>query len=294
MTATRLSLLAAIAVTLAAVVVGWRALERQPDADRDPQPTPSPSATTSATTSSPASPSASPTPARLPPAPREGACYALEYADAVAPTTERRAVPCAREHTSVTYAVGELDTVVAGHLTTVDSARVRDQVGATCPDLFARHVGGTLEQRQLSQLRSVGFTPTVEQSDRGATWFRCDVVAVATGNELAPLGPGLAGVLGTEAGRARYGLCATTGPGEEGFRTVICSDAHAWRAVRTVPLGGEDYPGIAAVRDAGTQPCRAAGRAAAGGALDFEWGYEWPTAERWREGRTYGICWVPD
>ena len=61
-----------------------------------------------------------------------------------------------------------------------------------------------------------------------------------------------------------------------------------------MPFGGDDYPGTAVVRDAGTQPCRAAGRAAAGDALDFQWGYEWPTAERWRDGRTYGICWVPD
>ena len=36
-------------------------------------------------------------------------------------------------------------------------------------------------------LRAVWFTPTVAQSDRGADWFRCDVIAVAGTEKLAPL-----------------------------------------------------------------------------------------------------------
>lgn len=281
-------LLAAIAVTLVAVVVGWRTYQQQPGAE----PAPAPPSASPEPTSSPST-TATPTPADLPPSPREDACSRLSYSDAVAPTASPPTVPCDGEHTSVTFAVGELDTVVGGHLVTVDSERVRDQVARTCPDLFGDHVGGTLEQRRLSVLRPVGFTPTVEQSDRGATWYRCDVVAVARGTTLATLDSRLAGVLGTDVGRARYGLCAPAGPGASRFRTVICSGAHSWRAVRTVTFGSDAYPGIDTVREAGTRPCRAAGRAASGDALDFRWGYEWPTAEQWREGRTYGICWVP-
>ena len=285
-------LLAAIVVTLVAVVVGWRTYQQQPGTGPDAGPDPAPPTASTEPTPSPSA-TAVPTPADLPPSPRQGACYRLSYSDAVAPTAPQRDVPCDSGHTSVTYAVGELDTVVGGHLVTVDSERVRDQVARACPDLFADHVGGTLEQRRLSVLRPVGFTPTVEQSDQGATWFRCDAVAVARRTTLATLDSALAGVLGTDAGRARYGLCATAGPGTAGFRTVICSGAHSWRAVRTVTFSGDAYPGIEAVRDAGTRPCRAAGRAASGEALDFQWGYEWPTAEQWRDGRTYGICWVP-
>jgi len=285
----KLSLLAAIAVTVVAVLVGWRSYEQGPGTtpgDRDPSPG-------AGTTTEPA-PSASPTPAVLPPKPREGACHRLTYAAAVAPTAPRRDVRCTRAHTAVTFAVGRLDTVVDGHLVTVDTERVRGQVARECPRRFADFVGGTLEQRRLSLLRPVGFTPTVEQSDRGADWLRCDVVAVAQGTRLSPLGRNLRGVLDTAAGRTRYGRCATAGPGSPGFRTVICSARHSWRAVRTVALPNGRYPGVGTVREAGTRPCRAAGRAAAGDALDFEWGYEWPTAQRWRQGRTYGVCWVPD
>ncbi len=287
----RFAFLAAVAVTLAAVVVGWSSFVREPGDGDARTPTPSASPEPSVETSSP---SAEPTRAVLPPVPKEGTCHRLSYAEAVAPTTSQDTVPCDGAHTSVTFAVGQLDSLVDGHLVTVDSERIRDQVTETCPAQLADHVGGTLEQQRLTVLRAVGFTPTVEQSDRGADWYRCDIVAVARDNLLAPLGTGLTGVLDTEAGRDRYGLCSTAGPGDEDFRTVICSGDHSWRAVRTVTFDSETYPGTEVVRAAGTAPCRAAGRAASGNALNFQWGYEWPTAERWRSGRTYGICWVPD
>ena len=28
-------------------------------------------------------------------------------------------------------------------------------------------------------------------------------------------------------------------------------------------------------------------------ALDYEWGYEWPTADQWAARQTYGRCWAP-
>ena len=37
-----------------------------------------------------------------------------------------------------------------------------------------------------------------------------------------------------------------------------------------------------------------AGREVADDALDYEWGYEWPTAEQWEAGQDYGRCWAPD
>ncbi len=29
-------------------------------------------------------------------------------------------------------------------------------------------------------------------------------------------------------------------------------------------------------------------------ALNFQWGYEWPTEKQWDDGQTYGRCWAPD
>jgi len=238
--------------------------------------------------------SATPSPAVVPQPPQDRACYRLDYTEAVAPTVDVRSTPCARPHTSMTFAVGPLDAVVDGHLLAVDSARVRDQVAQTCPERFAAFVGGTPEDQRLSMLRPVWFTPTVEESDAGASWYRCDVVALAADERLAPLTGRMQGVLGRDEGRDRYGMCGTAAPGTKAFERVICSSDHTWRAVATVPFEGARYPGVAQVRQAGDEPCQDAGASAADGALDYKWGYEWPTAEQWRAGQHYGLCWAPD
>ena len=248
----------------------------------------------SPTPSASASSSAPPPRATPAPVPAAKACYALSYDEAVAPTTSGSAVPCDRKHTSVTYAVGALDTLVDGHLLAVDSDKVQEQVATECPARFGEFVGGTVEDRRLSMLRPVWFTPTVEESDAGASWFRCDVVALAADGELAPLTGPMAGVLGSQEGRDRYGMCGTASPGTADFSRVICSAGHSWRAIAVVPLGDREYPGAEKVRAAGQGPCQDAGAAVAPDTLDYQWGYEWPTAEQWQAGQTFGRCWAPD
>ncbi|QZY30278.1 septum formation family protein [Nocardioides coralli] len=241
------------------------------------------------------SPTPSPPPTASPaPRPRVGSCRRLSYAAAVSPSAGRNEVPCRREHTAETFRVGDLDSVVGGHLLAVDSARIERQVSMACPRLLARFVGGTEEQRRLSMLRAVWFTPTVRQSDAGAAWFRCDAVVLAGARDLLATTGSLRGALDTATGRDRYGVCGTAEPGTRGFQRVVCDRDHTWRAIRTVGLGSGDYPGVARARSAGEDPCRAAGEAAADDPLDFQWGYEWPTADQWRAGQTWGLCWIPD
>ncbi len=78
------------------------------------------------------------------------------------------------------------------------------------------------------------------------------------------------------------------------FARVACAREHSWRAVSVVELADGDYPGEEAARAAGQSTCEDAGRAAADDPLDFEWGYEWPDAEQWADGQTFGRCWAPD
>lgn len=261
-------------------------------------PTSSPSAPTSTSTSTSASTSASPAESSTrtptpPPAPKVGSCYRLSYEQAVAPTARVPTVRCRDDHFAETFHVGRLERVVDGRLLAVDSRQLQEQVSTACPGLLPGHVGGTEEQRRLSMLGSVWFTPTLRQSDSGADWFRCDVVAVARPHELLELPGSLSGALDTEDGRDRFGMCGTAEPGTAGFERVACSLSHSWRALRTVDLPGPDYPGSSAAQRAGEEPCRAAARASAPDPLDFQWGYEFPTAEQWATGQTYGICWAP-
>lgn len=236
--------------------------------------------------------SAPPSRATPVPAPASGACHRLDYAQAVAPTTEDAPVPCDGEHTAETFLVGRLDTMAGGHLLAVDSQRVQAQVARTCPRRLGDFVGGSDEERRLSMLRAVWFTPSVEAAEAGADWFRCDVIAVAGAQKLAPLRRSLRGVLDTDAG-ARWAMCGTARPGAATFTRVPCGQPHRWRALRTVDLGTEAYPGEPTAREAGQEVCRDAAREVAADALNFEWGYEWPTAEQWNAGQPYGICWAP-
>jgi hypothetical protein len=252
------------------------------------------SSSAAATSSATASPSATPTPARPVPTPPDRACYSYEYGAAVAPVAHGEPVPCDRTHTAITFRVGDLDTIVDGHLISVDSQRVQQQVARDCPGAFGDFVGGTDEARRLTMLRPVWFTPSLQQSDHGANWYRCDAVAIASDDELAPLVGRLQGVLGRPLARERYAICGTAAPGTPGFERVICAQPHAWKAIGTVDVPGTTYPGVEKARAAGQQPCQDAANAVADDPLNYQWGYEWPTAEQWKAGQHYGLCWAPN
>ncbi|MDP3892079.1 MAG: septum formation family protein [Nocardioides sp.] len=255
-----------------------------------PGPSTPPADPAPSTTPGTTAPSAAPAP---PASPEAGACYRLSYDEAVAPTSDRAPVPCRRRHTAHTFHVGTIDALVDGHLLAVDSQRVQDQIARTCPRRLARFLGANERQLRLSMFRSVWFSPTLEESDLGADWFRCDAVVLARRETLLPLRGGMRDALATAPGRETYGLCATARPGTRAFARAVCSEDSSWRAVDTVELTGKGYPGAGAVRRAGQQPCEDAGRQRAEDRLDFEWGYEWPSRRQWQAGTRYGVCWVP-
>jgi hypothetical protein len=249
------------------------------------------------------SPTSSPSPTPVvapppPPAPALGACYRLSYDEALAPTNADTAVPCTKGHTSQTFAVGQLDLVANGHLLAVDSAAVREQVAKRCPGQLAPFLGATADQLRLSLLRPVWFTPTLEESDSGAGWYRCDVIAVTGDRTLAKFDRDLTKHLAKPAGRTEFAMCGTAQPGSDAFRHVLCREDHTWKAISVLDLADTSkdgrYPGAKVVQEAGQDPCAEAARAIASDALDYEWGYEWPTKDQWQAGQTYGRCWSPD
>ncbi len=257
----------------------------------------SPSGTTSASTASgSATPSQSPAATR-PAAPAPSACYRVGTRDLTRPTNESAPVSCRRAHTSRTIHVGRLDTVVDGHAVAVDSATVQRQLSTTCPAKLASYLGGSEETRRLSRFNVVWYSPTLEQSDAGADWFRCDLIGFGTGEQLLPLPRkgSLKGVLGRGGALATYGLCGTAAPGTPGFTRIVCGRGHSWRAIDTIGLrGGAAYPGTATVRRAGDGPCKDRAREDAADTLRFKYGWEWPTRAQWARGQRYGFCWTPD
>jgi len=241
-------------------------------------------------------PAAKPTPAPPPPTasaapvPADHACYRLTYHQALDITTTGTDVSCRDAHTSETYAVGQLPVVVDGHLLAVTSQRAQDAAARRCPARLGAFVGSSRNALRLTMLRAVWFVPTPAQAAAGAAWYRCDAIEVS-GESLGTLHRGLAGALHHGAGR--YGMCGTAKPGTSGFARVPCGDKHSWAAISTVPLKPGGYPGVGAVRSAGTSACKTAAKRVAASVLKYQWGYEWPTAAEWKAGQTYGICWAP-
>lgn len=266
------------------------------DSDSARTPAPSPSESAVESTSAAEEPTDEPTVTK-PARPDEGSCYRLTLEDAARPTNDRRPTTCTGPHTARTIHVGRLDTVVNGHALGVDSERVQRQLAGTCPARLDDFLGGSAESRALSRFQAIWFSPTLEEYDAGADWFRCDVVAVAGPDKLLrlPSDERLRGILDRPDALDTYGLCGTAQPGARGFERVVCSRPHSWVAISTIPIsGGDRFPGVDAVRTAGDERCSDEVRGRNDLVLEYSYGWEWPTAEQWAAGQRYGFCWAPD
>ncbi|QCX27968.1 hypothetical protein FC770_13985 [Nocardioides jishulii] len=232
-------------------------------------------------------------PPKPPRRPRVGDCYRLTFDEALAPTAPTKRVKCGLKPTAITYFVGKIERNRAGKPRPVDSARVQRQVARVCPQRLATYVGSSPDELRRSLLRAVWFTPSLEEEAAGADWFRCDVVASGPRRSLLVLPRTMKDVLADPDRRERFALCASGKPGTKSFSRAPCSAPHAWRAVATVDIPGDDYPGKDAIAAAMDDPCSDAATEAADNPLDVQWSQEGPTRAQWRAGQRYGICWVP-
>ncbi len=222
-----------------------------------------------------------------------GSCHSLTVREATDPVDAGEPVSCREPHTSVTTKVGQIDPVVDGHLLAVDSRTVRSRIADACPDDPGTFVGGDRTTRRLSRFEVVWFGPSLEQSDAGANWYRCDVVAVRAGKSLLTLPRKLKGALDQKGALNRFGTCGTSAPDQRGFARVVCSEKHSWRAVDVVGLpAGTRYLAKKAAA-AGDAACKDVASERADGELKYTWSFEWPTRAQWVSGQRYGYCWVP-
>ncbi|QYJ05530.1 septum formation family protein [Nocardioides panacisoli] len=266
----------AVLLLVAAVLVGCST----PDAAE-----PTPTESTGATPTRAAEP---------PPDPPNNRCYQLGFEEALAPEQPEAADrPCGKPHASETYRVAQLDLVVDGHQVAVDSPQVQDQAARRCPEGLPEFLGTDQAGLRLSMVRPIWFTPTLEQSDAGSQWLRCDAVVVSGDQQLATSSGSLRNGF-ADGVPDRYAMCGTAAPDAPGFERVVCSADHGWRAVSVVGFEAQQYPGRDAARQRGQQTCEDVGADEAEDPLDYRWSYEWPTAEQWQAGMTFGRCWVPD
>ncbi len=255
-----------------------------------------PSATPSESTAeSPSQGTSTPPPPPPPPAPKSGACYDLTVAAADDLSSDAEPVPCAEAHTARTVHVGRLPALADDPQITVEDPEVGRLLAQECPRRVDAFLGGDPVTRNLSRFVAIWFVPSAADADAGASWFRCDVVAFGADDAFAKLPQQrLEGVLASDTALETFGTCGTAAPGAVGFRRVICSLPHSWRAVTTLRISDSArYPGVAKVRSSGDSACADHVESQAGFTTEIDYGWEWPTRAQWGAGQRYGFCWAP-
>lgn len=225
--------------------------------------------------------------------PEVGECHQLSLEELLGSADTDPAVPCGEEHTSETVHVGTFTAAAAGETETLTQDRANRVAARTCRTEAASYLGTEPGPLWLTRVEVFWFVPTPEEVDAGADWLRCDVVVLERGERLMQLPRSMQDALRADRG-GRYALCGTARPGSKDFERVVCGERHSWRAISMIGVGdGERYPGAQAARSAGQDRCQAQARAAQGGALQYDYGWEWPTEAQWKAGQRHGYCWAP-
>jgi hypothetical protein len=237
------------------------------------------------------------TPVSEPPPP-SGVCYRLTAHDLSRFADHDESVPCLSAHTSVTFFVGRLPAqVVAGTPSVIDPA-VQRAASHVCAGKFRRYVGGDRQDRLLARFNFTYYFPDDASFGSGTNWVRCDLYLTrrVDGGRTYPhrLPHDARGALDKSDALDSYGICSPSAPGAAGFRLVLCSHRHRWRAIAPIRLGRDStaWPGVREVKTRGDSRCSDAVRQWLGYPATWRYGWQWPSRGDWTNGQRFGYCWA--
>lgn len=222
--------------------------------------------------------------------PQLGACRLLTPADVKATSNDSPVVSCRQRHTAETFAVGTFPDALGGDL---DDPRLGAHVFEVCDQRFRRFLGGDESLVMRATVTWAWFRPSAEAWERGARWWRCDVVG--GGEESTSLVDLPRTARGLLLGRPddRWLVCVD-GPTVADSVKIPCSRKHTWRAVSTVELGEPDdpYPGDRLVEVRTRDQCSDSVGAWLNYPVDYDFGYTWFHEAEWQAGNRRSICWA--
>jgi hypothetical protein len=222
--------------------------------------------------------------------PKLGACRDLAAPELAQPSNASPVVPCTEDHTAQTFAVGTLPaTTGAAYLDKRQGTFVFD----TCTKAFRDFLGVDESLAMRVQLSWAWFRPSERGWDRGARWYRCDVVGGPDGAEkLRPLPGDAKGMFSSEL--PDPWLTCARGRTVARSTKVPCSEAHDWRAVSTIKVGqpADAYPGDRIVQVRSRDRCRAWVGAWMHYPPDYDFGYTWFREADWDTGNRRSVCWA--
>ena len=222
--------------------------------------------------------------------PALGTCYALTPKDTEQPSNASEPVACSKPHTAETFAIG---TLPASTGKDYDSAGHGRWIFTTCEKAFEKFLGVDESQAMRVQLSWAWFRPSEKGWDKGARWYRCDLVGGSdSATSYAALPTTAKGLFRAKPPEA-WLLCAR-GASVLKSEKVACSEAHDWRAVSTIKLGepADAYPGDRLVQVRTRDYCSDSVGAWMNYPVDYEFGYTWFHEAEWKAGNRRSVCWA--
>jgi hypothetical protein len=222
--------------------------------------------------------------------PKLGACRDLTAADLDKPSNADPVVPCSERHTAQTFSVGTLpEETGTAYRDKLQGRFVYD----ACNQAFRDHLGVDESLALRIQLSWAWFRPSERGWDRGARWYRCDVVGGPQGaKRLRELPIQVEGLFTT--GQPDAWLNCARGATIASSTTVPCSEPHDWRAVATVKVGqpADPYPGDRIVQVRSRDGCSDWIGRWSRYPEDYEYGYTWFHEAEWVTGNRRSVCWA--
>jgi hypothetical protein len=222
--------------------------------------------------------------------PKLGACRDLTAKDLTHASNATTPRSCSQDHTAQTFAIGDLPASTGSKY---DDKRHGKFVYNTCQVAFREFVGADESLAMRIQLSWAWFRPSEKGWDRGARWYRCDLIGGPSGTSRLRDLP--------ETGRGLFSgelpdtwLTCANGPSVAKSDKVACTEKHNWRAVTTIKLGGPEdpYPGDRIVQVRSRDYCQES----VGGWMhyppSYDFGYTWFREDRWSAGNRRSICWA--
>lgn len=222
--------------------------------------------------------------------PEVGACRDLQADDLVEPTNRSPVVPCTEDHTAQTFTTGDLPTSTGPSYR--DSGHGK-YVHGVCQKAFRTFLGADESKVMRSQLSWAWFRPSERGWERGARWYRCDLVGgPADATRLRDLPQDAEGMFAEQPPDA-WMTCAL-GETVSTSTKIPCTSEHTWRAVTTIKVGQPDdpYPGDRIVQVRSRDFCQDSVGGWLGYPPEYDFGYTWFRADRWAAGNRRSICWA--
>ncbi len=224
-------------------------------------------------------------------APEVGACRMLTPADVEQPANATKTVACTEKHTAQTFAVGGLPEKFDDK--EYDDPDLGDFAYRTCSKKFAAFLGADESLVLRTIVSWAWFRPSERAWDKGARWYRCDIVGGTSSNETYRLLPETSEGLLLGRPDDRWLVCAA-GPSVAEGEKVPCSEKHDWRAVSAIKLGEADdpYPGDRLVEVQSRDFCSKAVRAWLNYPAQYDFGYTYFHEAEWKGGNRRSVCWA--